>query len=233
MLLLFSSAHCCIAPSTIRKPLMQAFGADVFLARINAGTIIAMQNINSAMHTTRIDFLEIIAAIYFCRSCCFNSERYLVYCSQTASGSFFNRFKRRLPQCLPRGNCSKNQNVPRSCRGQRARRSPKAAASKPSPILCQPSSVLTLAYHALCSPVVSHWRDGRVAEGGGLLNRYTVKSRIGGSNPPLSAMLIPSLCCSNYLVRTLNWFGYEMGIFYRDVRRDRVVPGRQTGRAEV
>src|SRR5215470_7286105 len=31
------------------------------------------------------------------------------------------------------------------------------------------------------------WRDGRVAEGGGLLNRYTVKSRIGGSNPPLSA----------------------------------------------
>ena len=33
------------------------------------------------------------------------------------------------------------------------------------------------------------WRDGRVAEGGGLLNRYTVKSRIGGSNPPLSASL--------------------------------------------
>ena len=26
-----------------------------------------------------------------------------------------------------------------------------------------------------------------MAEGGGLLNRYTVKSRIGGSNPPLSA----------------------------------------------
>ena len=32
------------------------------------------------------------------------------------------------------------------------------------------------------------WRDGRVAEGAGLLNRYTVKSRIGGSNPPLSAI---------------------------------------------
>jgi hypothetical protein len=31
------------------------------------------------------------------------------------------------------------------------------------------------------------WRDGRVAEGAGLLNRYTVKSRIGDSNPPLSA----------------------------------------------
>src|ERR1700756_3019284 len=31
------------------------------------------------------------------------------------------------------------------------------------------------------------WRGGRVAEGGGLLNRYTVKSCIGGSNPPLSA----------------------------------------------
>jgi hypothetical protein len=29
-----------------------------------------------------------------------------------------------------------------------------------------------------------------VAEGGGLLNRYTVKSRIGGSNPPLSAIFI-------------------------------------------
>ena len=27
-----------------------------------------------------------------------------------------------------------------------------------------------------------------MAEGGGLLNRYTVKSRIGGSNPPLSAI---------------------------------------------
>jgi hypothetical protein len=27
-----------------------------------------------------------------------------------------------------------------------------------------------------------------VAEGGGLLNRYTVKSCIGGSNPPLSAI---------------------------------------------
>src|SRR3954462_2421088 len=32
-------------------------------------------------------------------------------------------------------------------------------------------------------------RDGRVAEGGGLLNRCTVKSRTGGSNPPLSAIL--------------------------------------------
>ena len=31
------------------------------------------------------------------------------------------------------------------------------------------------------------WRDGRVAEGGGLLNRYTVKSRIEGSNPSVSA----------------------------------------------
>jgi hypothetical protein len=31
-----------------------------------------------------------------------------------------------------------------------------------------------------------------VAEGGGLLNRYTVKSCIGGSNPPLSASLLTS-----------------------------------------
>ena len=33
-------------------------------------------------------------------------------------------------------------------------------------------------------------RGGRVAEGGGLLNRCTVKSCTGGSNPPLSARLI-------------------------------------------
>src|SRR6202022_739296 len=31
------------------------------------------------------------------------------------------------------------------------------------------------------------WRGGRVAEGGGLLNRYTVISRIVGSNPIPSA----------------------------------------------
>src|SRR5580704_16547959 len=36
--------------------------------------------------------------------------------------------------------------------------------------------------------VLRQRRDGRVAEGAGLLNRYTVKSRIGGSNPPLSAI---------------------------------------------
>ena len=35
---------------------------------------------------------------------------------------------------------------------------------------------------------IKGWRDGRVAEGDGLLNRYTAKSRIGGSNPPLSAI---------------------------------------------
>src|SRR5438874_2509375 len=32
-----------------------------------------------------------------------------------------------------------------------------------------------------------HRRDGRVAEGGGLLNRYTLSRRIEGSNPSLSA----------------------------------------------
>src|SRR2546428_13352312 len=42
---------------------------------------------------------------------------------------------------------------------------------------------------------VKVWRDGRVAEGGGLLNRYTVKSRIGGSNPPLSASSIKPPQC--------------------------------------
>ena len=33
------------------------------------------------------------------------------------------------------------------------------------------------------------WRGGRVAEGGGLLNRYTVNSRIVGSNPIPSATI--------------------------------------------
>src|SRR5438046_2504805 len=37
------------------------------------------------------------------------------------------------------------------------------------------------------------WRGGRVAEGGGLLNRYTVNSRIVGSNPIPSATLTPSI----------------------------------------
>jgi hypothetical protein len=34
-------------------------------------------------------------------------------------------------------------------------------------------------------------RRGREAEGGGLLNRYTVKSRIEGSNPSVSAIISP------------------------------------------
>jgi hypothetical protein len=34
------------------------------------------------------------------------------------------------------------------------------------------------------------WRRGREAEGGGLLNRYTVKSRIEGSNPSVSASMM-------------------------------------------
>ena len=40
----------------------------------------------------------------------------------------------------------------------------------------------------LISKPLRRWRRGREAEGGGLLNRYTVKSRIGGSNPPVSAI---------------------------------------------
>jgi hypothetical protein len=44
-------------------------------------------------------------------------------------------------------------------------------------------------------------RGGRVAEGGGLLNRYTVKSCIGGSNPPLSAN--KSLLSEKLLARSL------------------------------
>jgi hypothetical protein len=40
-------------------------------------------------------------------------------------------------------------------------------------------------------------RDGRVAEGGGLLNRCRVKSSTGGSNPPLSASESFSVIFSN------------------------------------
>src|SRR5258708_5439608 len=40
---------------------------------------------------------------------------------------------------------------------------------------------------AIIKPCPLSRRGGRVAEGGGLLNRYRVKSSIGGSNPPLSA----------------------------------------------
>jgi hypothetical protein len=43
-----------------------------------------------------------------------------------------------------------------------------------------------------------------VAEGAGLLNRYTVKSRIGGSNPPLSAIRFFSL----FMAREVFDFGY-------------------------
>ena len=39
-----------------------------------------------------------------------------------------------------------------------------------------------------------------MAEGGGLLNRYTAKSRIGGSNPPLSATLDFSHCLKGFLL---------------------------------
>jgi hypothetical protein len=46
------------------------------------------------------------------------------------------------------------------------------------------------ACHGRRNPVNKAFEDrrgGRVAEGGGLLNRYTVQSRIMGSNPILSA----------------------------------------------
>jgi hypothetical protein len=60
------------------------------------------------------------------------------------------------------------------------------------------------------TPQVISRRDGRVAEGGGLLNRYRVKSSIGGSNPPLSAryFLLSTTCIKvgKCYIRTLvNW----------------------------
>jgi hypothetical protein len=44
-------------------------------------------------------------------------------------------------------------------------------------------------------------RDGRVAEGGGLLNRCRVKSSTGGSNPPLSASIFPIFLNLNTNIR--------------------------------
>lgn len=38
------------------------------------------------------------------------------------------------------------------------------------------------------------WRGGREAEGGGLLNRYTINSRIEGSNPSLSVLRAFGIC---------------------------------------
>ena len=60
----------------------------------------------------------------------------------------------------------------------------------------------TLAFVRAC------WRDGRVAEGGGLLNRCTVKSRTGGSNPPLSAIFYKGFVRQAHKpksVPVLNW----------------------------
>jgi hypothetical protein len=45
------------------------------------------------------------------------------------------------------------------------------------------------AVHPPSGAACNQRRGGREAEGGGLLNRYRVKSSIGGSNPPLSAFL--------------------------------------------
>jgi hypothetical protein len=46
-------------------------------------------------------------------------------------------------------------------------------------------------------------RRGREAEGGGLLNRYTVKSRIEGSNPSVSAIISLITLQINEFVRLL------------------------------
>jgi hypothetical protein len=46
------------------------------------------------------------------------------------------------------------------------------------------------------------WRVGRVAEGGGLLNRCRTKSSTGGSNPPLSAIKSKLFRCATYRIRS-------------------------------
>jgi hypothetical protein len=50
----------------------------------------------------------------------------------------------------------------------------------------------------VCQVRYTKWarRDGREAEGGGLLNRYRAKSSIEGSNPSLSARQSTSLLSS-------------------------------------
>jgi hypothetical protein len=60
-------------------------------------------------------------------------------------------------------------------------------------VLPQPCLVLRdwlMLSNCLCTRLVEpthRWRGGRVAEGGGLLNRYTAITRIVGSNPIPSA----------------------------------------------
>jgi hypothetical protein len=81
----------------------------------------------------------------------------------------------------------------------RRRRVPNGDPETPwAPIGCQFVFRSSGAAHPACArwlPCIRRvdpthrWRGGRVAEGGGLLNRYTVKSRIVGSNPIPSAIL--------------------------------------------
>ena len=61
-------------------------------------------------------------------------------------------------------------------------------------------------------------RDGREAEGGGLLNRYRAKSSIEGSNPSLSARQSPSPIRSaqiiqmSRLMRRICWYSQLLRI---------------------
>jgi hypothetical protein len=57
------------------------------------------------------------------------------------------------------------------------------------PFLRVPTRELGLTDRALLDTDVLIRRRGRVAEGGGLLNRYTLQRRIEGSNPSVSARL--------------------------------------------
>ena len=49
-----------------------------------------------------------------------------------------------------------------------------------------------------------------MAEGDGLLNRYTVKSRIGGSNPPLSASFLSSF--GPYSKWVLEFYAFSISV---------------------
>ena len=60
MVLLYSSAHCCLPPSICRKLFTQAFEADVVRARINAGSTTAIAAItNNSITPAMINLLEL------------------------------------------------------------------------------------------------------------------------------------------------------------------------------
>ena len=55
----------------------------------------------------------------------------------------------------------------------------------------------------------ARWRRGRVAEGGGLLNRYTLQRRIEGSNPSVSASAARAIPTPRSIARVLAFWEFN------------------------